>query len=59
MREIKFRALAPKVDGKWHYGSFIENTRNDFDSYILEVENDEMKVLIDRETVRTIYRTKR
>lgn len=55
MREIKFRALAPKVDGKWHYGSFIENTRNDFDSYILEVENDEMKVLIDRETVRTIH----
>lgn len=59
MREIKFRALAPKIDGKWHYGSFIENTKNDFDSYILEDDGNETKVIIDRETVRTVYRTKR
>lgn len=57
MREIKFRALAPKVDGKWHYGSLLVSTQHDFDSYI--VEDDETKVLIDRETIRTIYRTYR
>ena len=51
MREIKFRALAPKIDGEWHYGSFIENTINDFDSYILENDGNATKVLIDRETV--------
>lgn len=48
MREIKFRALASKIDGKWHYGSLLENTQHDFDSYI--VEDDGTKVLIDRET---------
>lgn len=57
MRTIKFRGLAPKIDGAWHYGSFINNTQQDFNCYIQE--DDGNVVLVDYNTVGQYTRTKR